>query len=68
MSASGPSGPLVFYEIRKILTLIYVSIASGPGYFMHLMHVLPSSDKLSSKPCNGHKRVWHSLFYVLALL
>ena len=25
----------IFYEIRKILTLIYVSLASDPGYFMH---------------------------------
>ena len=23
-----------FYEIRKILTLIYVSLAGDPGYFM----------------------------------
>ena len=32
------------------------------------MHVLPSSDKLSSKPCNGYERLWYSLFCVLALL
>ena len=32
------------------------------------MHVLPSSHKLSHTPCNGYKTVWHSLFYVLALL
>ena len=25
---------LLFYEIRKILTLIYVSLASDPGYFI----------------------------------
>ena len=57
-----------FYEIRKILTLIYVSLAVTLVILCTKMHVWPSSDKLSSKPCNGYKRVWHSLFYALALL
>ena len=26
---------IFLYEIRKILTLIYVSLDSDPGYFMH---------------------------------